>query len=307
MGKDTKLYDTLEIKPDASENEIKKAYRKLALKYHPDKNPDAGEKFKDISQAYEILSDSNKREVYDTYGMEGLSGSGAGGGMGGMNAEDLFSQFFGGFGGGGGGRRGPSGPKRGKDIVHQLKVKLEDLYKGKTSKLALQKNVICGDCKGIGGKAGSVSTCSGCSGRGVKIQLRQMGPMIQQIQMACNECDGKGETISEKDRCRTCSGKKVVNERKILEVFIDKGMTDGQKVVFSGESDQAPNTEPGDIIIVLDEEEHPTFKRKGNNLFANVKIDLVTALCGGVITIKHLDGHILKVSTLPGEVIKPGK
>ncbi|KAI8085074.1 ATPase GET3 [Halteromyces radiatus] len=267
-------------------------------------NPDAGDKFKEISHAYEILADGERRQMYDQFGEEGLNGQG---GMGGMDAEDLFSQLFGGglFGGGGGGRGRPSGPRRGKDMVHQLKVSLEDLYKGKTTKLALQKHVLCAKCEGRGGKEGSVATCKTCNGQGVRLIMRQMGPMIQQIQQPCNDCGGQGETIDPKDRCTECQGRKILNERKILEVHIDKGMRDGQKITFSGEGDQAPNVVPGDIIIALDEKPHPAFKRKGDDLFYDAKIDLLTALAGGQFAIPHLDERILLVTVLPGEAIHP--
>ncbi|KAG1560786.1 hypothetical protein G6F49_002385 [Rhizopus delemar] len=304
MVAETKYYDILGVSPSASENELKKAYRKLALKYHPDKNPDAGDQFKEISHAYEILSDPEKREVYDQYGEEGLNGQG---GMGGMNAEDLFSQLFGGGGGffGGGGRRGPQGPRRGKDMMHQLKVSLEDLYLGKTSKLALQKNTLCSKCDGKGGKEGAVQSCRGCNGQGIRIMMRQMGPMIQQVQQACPECRGTGEVISEKYRCTQCLGKKIVSDKKILEVRIERGMRDGQKITFSGEGDQAPGVIPGDIIIVLDEKPHPHFSRKGEDLVYEAKIDLLTALAGGQFAIPHLDDRVLMVSVLPGEAIQP--
>ncbi|ORZ15032.1 hypothetical protein BCR42DRAFT_482838 [Absidia repens] len=305
MTRETKYYDILGVDPSASEGELKKAYRKLALKYHPDKNPDAGDKFKEISHAYEVLSDAEKRQMYDQYGEEGLNGQG---GMGGMDAEDLFSQLFGGglFGGGGGGRsRGPQGPRRGKDMVHHLKVSLEDLYKGKTTKLALQKHVLCGKCNGKGGKDGAVRTCNGCGGQGVRITIRQMGPMMQQFQQACPDCRGEGEIINEKDRCKQCVGKKILGEKKILEVFIDKGMKNGQNITFSGEGDQAPGIVPGDIIISLDEKPHSTFQRKGDDLVYEAKIDLLTALAGGQFAIPHLDDRILLVSVLPGEAIQP--
>ncbi|KAI8810068.1 hypothetical protein BJ742DRAFT_867995 [Cladochytrium replicatum] len=304
MVKDTKYYDLLEVDPSASESDLKKAYRKLALKYHPDKNPDAGDKFKEISHAYEILSDSQKRRIYDDYGEEGLSGDG---GMGGVSPEDLFSQIFGGGMFGGGGRGKPSGPRRGKDMAHALKVTLEELYKGKVSKLALQKQIICPKCDGKGGKEGAVKSCAGCNGRGVKIIMRQIGPMIQQMQQTCPDCNGEGEVIREKDRCKHCSGKKVLSERKILEVHIDKGMRDNQKIPFAGEGDQAPGIIPGDVIIVVQEKEHDRFKRTNDDLHYEAKIDLLTALAGGQITIPHLDDRVLLVSILPGEVIKPGE
>ncbi|KAH6583515.1 hypothetical protein BASA60_001399 [Batrachochytrium salamandrivorans] len=283
MVKETKYYDLLEVSPDASESELKKAYRKLALKFHPDKNPDAGDKFKDISHAYEILSDSQKRGIYDQYGEDGLSGDGHGH-HGGMSPEDLFSQLF----GGGGGMFG-------------------DLYKGKTTKLALQKQVLCAGCDGKGGKDGAMKSCSGCNGRGIRVVMRQLGPMIQQMQQTCPECEGTGEIIRDKDRCKSCSGKKVSTERKILEVFIDKGMQDGQKITFAGEGDQAPGIIPGDVIIVVEEKPHPRFKRKGSDLYFDAKIDLLTALAGGQFAIPHLDDRVLIVNILPGEVIKPGE
>ncbi|KAH8547730.1 hypothetical protein BGW37DRAFT_509202 [Umbelopsis sp. PMI_123] len=306
MVRETKLYEVLGVAPEATQDQLKKAYRKLALKYHPDKNPEAGDKFKEISHAYEVLSDSQKRDIYDQFGEEGLNGQGGMGG--GMDAEDLFSQLFGGGMFGGGGRRGqPSGPRRGKDIAHSLKVSLEDLYMGKTAKLALQKHVICSKCNGRGGKEGAVQTCRNCNGQGVKVTLRQMGPMVQQIQQPCHECRGEGQIINEKDRCTTCHGKKIVSERKVLEVFIDKGMKNGQKITFAGEGDQLPDIIPGDIIIVLEEKPHDRFERKGDDLLYNAKIDLLTALAGGQFTITHLDGRVLLVNILPGETIKNGQ
>jgi len=306
LVRETKYYDVLGVAPTATESELKKAYRKLALKYHPDKNPEAGDKFKEISHAYEVLSDSQKRDIYDQYGEEGLNGpAGMGGGM---DAEDLFSQLFGGGMFGGGGRRGqPAGPRRGKDIAHTLKVSLEDLYVGKTTKLALQKHVICAKCEGRGGKEGAVQTCRNCNGQGVKVTLRQMGPMVQQIQQPCQECRGEGQIINEKDRCTTCHGKKIISERKVLEVFIDKGMKNGQKITFAGEGDQLPDIIPGDIIIVLEEKPHDRFERKGDDLLYNAKIDLLSALAGGQFAITHLDGRVLLVNILPGEAIKTGQ
>ena len=308
MAKETKLYDLLGVSVDASEPELKKAYRKKALSAHPDKGGDP-DVFKEITAAYEVLSDSQKREMYDRFGEEGLKEGGMGG-MGGMDAQDLFSQLFGGGGGGffggGGGRGGPSGPRKGKDLVHRVKVSLEELYVGKVTKLALQKHVLCAKCDGRGGKEGAVKTCGGCQGRGVKVILRQLGPMVQQMQQTCPDCQGAGEIINAKDRCKQCNGKKVNQERKVLEVRIDKGMEDGQHITFKEEADQAPNTIPGDVVIVIDEKPHPRFKRRKNDLLIDVEVDLLTALAGGKITIEHLDDHALSVEIPQGEVIKPG-
>ena len=200
-----------------------------------------------------------------------------------------------------------SGPRRGKDLVHRIAVSLEDLYKGKVQKLALSKSVICKGCDGIGGKKGSVTTCGACRGQGVKIMLRQLGPMMQQIQQPCNECDGTGEIMDPKNRCKTCNGKKTISERKVLEVHIDKGMKSGQQIKFAGESDQAPGVAAGDVVIVLEEKQHPRFQRKGDDLYAEAQIDLLTALAGGTFYIEHLDERALKVEIVPGEVIKPSE
>ncbi|KAF9459578.1 hypothetical protein BDZ94DRAFT_1284340 [Collybia nuda] len=310
MVRETKFYDLLEVPPNASESELKKAYRKKALRLHPDKGGDP-ELFKEVTHAYEILSDADKRSIYDARGEAGLSEQG---GMGGMDPQDLFSQLFGGggfgggggfFGGGGGGSRN-QGPRKTKDLVHRVHVTLEDLYKGKTTKLALTRNVICSKCKGKGGKEGAVRTCHSCSGRGIKVTLRQMGPMIQQIQSACDDCNGLGEVINVKDRCTGCKGKKVMPEKKFLEVHIDKGMKGGQTVQFRGESDQSPTAEPGDVVIVIEEKPHDRFKRQENDLIIEVEIDLLSALAGGQFAIKHLDDRVLMVKLEPGEVIKNG-
>ncbi|KAF8246002.1 DnaJ-domain-containing protein [Wilcoxina mikolae CBS 423.85] len=309
-GSKTHLYDVLEISPGASEQEIKKAYRKLAMKYHPDKNahsPDASEKFKEVGHAYEILSDPQKRSIYDQYGEEGLNGDGGMGG--GVSAEDLFSQFFGGGGMGGmfgGGGMQQQGPKRSRDIVHTHKVTLEDLYKGKISKLALQKSVLCPKCDGRGGKEGAVKKCSGCNGAGMKTMMRQMGPMIQRFQTVCPDCNGEGENIRDKDRCKQCHGKKTITERKVLHVPVDKGMQDGQKITFSGEGDQGPDIIPGDVVFVIEQKPHPRFERKGDDLYYKAEVDLLTALAGGSLVIEHLDERFLQVTILPGEVISPG-
>ncbi|ODN98443.1 chaperone regulator [Cryptococcus wingfieldii CBS 7118] len=300
----SKYYDLLGVSPEAGEADIKKAYRKNALKHHPDKGGDP-EHFKELTHAYEVLSDSQQRSIYDQLGEAGLK---EGGGMGGgVDPQDLFSQLFGGgggfFGGGGGGRE--RGPRRGRDLVHRITVSLEDLYKGKVQKLALSKSVICKGCDGRGGKAGAVQTCTGCQGRGVKVMLRQLGPMMQQIQQPCGECEGTGEMMNPKDKCKTCNGKKTNQERKVLEVNIDKGMKGGQQIKFAGESDQQPGQVAGDVIIVIEEKPHPRFERKGDDLFYNANIDLLTALAGGDFAIEHLDDRALHVTIVPGEVIKP--
>eukprot|EP00270_Netrium_digitus_P013433 TRINITY_DN4466_c0_g1_i1.p1 TRINITY_DN4466_c0_g1~~TRINITY_DN4466_c0_g1_i1.p1 ORF type:complete len:422 (-),score=74.07 TRINITY_DN4466_c0_g1_i1:334-1599(-) len=307
-GGDTKFYDILGVSKTASADELKKAYRKAAIKNHPDKGGDP-EKFKEIAYAYEVLSDPDKREIYDQYGEDALKeGMGGGGGM--HDPFDIFRDIFGTgspFGPmGGGGSRGGSRKRRGEDVVHHLRVTLEELYSGTSKKLSLSRNVICAKCKGTGSKSGQSSQCTGCKGSGMKISIRQLGPgMIQQMQHVCNDCRGSGEIINEKDKCNECKGSKVVKEKKVLEVHVDKGMQHGQKITFSGEADEAPDTITGDIVFVVQQQEHPRFKRKGDDLFIDVSLTLTEALCGFQLPVAHLDGRQLLLKTNPGEIVKP--
>ncbi|KAJ4811340.1 DNAJ [Rhynchospora pubera] len=301
----TRYYEVLGVSKDASLDELKKAYRKAAMKNHPDKGGDP-EKFKEIGQAYEVLSDPEKREIYDQYGEDALKeGMGAGGG--GHDPFDIFQSFFGGgspFGGGGSsrGRR----QRRGEDVVHPLKVSLEELYNGTSKKLSLSRNIICSKCSGKGSKSGASMKCTGCQGSGMRVSIRQLGPsMIQQMQHPCNECKGTGETINDKDRCPQCKGEKVVQEKKVLEVVVEKGMQNGQKITFPGEADEAPDTVTGDIIFVLQQKDHPKFKRKGDDLFYEHTLSLTEALCGFQFVLSHLDNRQLLIKSNPGEVVKP--
>lgn len=294
---DTKLYDVLNVPPSASDAEIKKSYRKLAKEFHPDKNPAAGDKFKEISFAYEILSDPKKKDVYDRYGLEALQNGMQDGGPPG----DLISHLLGGF--FGGGRRGP---RKAEDTVHPLKVTLEDLYNGKTSKLQLNRCVTCSTCRGKGSISGVTKPCRGCEGRGYKTMYSQIGRrMVQEMRMKCNDCNGERSVIPDKDKCTACSGSKMINEAKILEVFVEKGMRNGEKIIFKGEGDQANADEPGDVIIILQEQPHSKFKREGSDLYMIVEIELTEALCGFAFTVKHLDGRNLVVRCPPGKVVNP--
>ncbi|KAI7852394.1 DnaJ C terminal domain-containing protein [Circinella umbellata] len=278
------------------------------MKYHPDKNPDEGERFKEISHAYEVLSDPERRAHYDQFG-EGGPGGGDGG-FGGMSADDLFANLFGGGGGGasfGGGFGGaPRGPRKGENMKYPLSVSLEDLYNGKRTKLALEKNVICTTCSGRGGKTGATKKCTSCDGRGFGVAMRQLGMgMVQQMQVPCEECNSTGKIV--KDRCKRCRGKKVTTEKKYLDVYIEKGMVDGQKISMKGEGDQEPGIEPGDVNLILQQKEHPKFERRGDDLLCHVKISLTEALCGfNKVVVKHLDGRGIQIQHSAGQVIKPG-
>ncbi|CAB3410528.1 unnamed protein product [Caenorhabditis bovis] len=296
MVKETGYYDVLGVKPDASDSELKKAYRKLALKFHPDKNPDGAEQFKKISQAYEVLSDEKKRKIYDQGGEEALQGGGGGEAH---NPFDIFDMFF-------GGSRGRGQP-RVKPTVHQIRVPLEKLYTGVTKKLKISRTAICKKCKGKGGPEGAVKDCGECHGSGVTIRTIRMGPMIQQIQQHCRSCEGEGSIIPEKDRCQGCNGKKWAKEEEIIEVVIKPGTRDGEKIVFEGKGDQSLEVDqPGDVIIMIDEMEHNTFVRKDDNLIMEQKILLSEALCGCTKAIKTLDERTLFYRLLPGEVIAHG-
>mmetsp|Transcript_29183 Transcript_29183/g.62524 ORF Transcript_29183/g.62524 Transcript_29183/m.62524 type:complete len:412 (+) Transcript_29183:169-1404(+) len=269
----TKLYETLGIEKDADVKAIKKAYRKMAMKHHPDKGGDE-HTFKEINAAYEVLSDPDKRAKYDKFGLEGIDDEGGGGGGGG---EDLFSMFF-------GGGRGRSGPRRGEDTTYAQKTSLKDLYNGKTVKLAINRQVIVGTPK----------MCDNCDGQGIILELRQVGMgMVQQVQRRCPNCNGEGYLYNKK------------KQRKVLEVLIEKGMKHKQKIVFNGMGEEKPNVETGNLNIVIDEQEHPVFKRKGADLLVKKTVSLNEALCGFEWKIEHLDGRDLIVRSQPGEIIRP--
>merc|ERR1719460_3050014 len=269
-----KFYKLLEVEKNASSAEIKKAYRKLAVKHHPDKGGDP-EKFKEITRAYEVLSDSEKRSKYDRGGEDALDNDGG-------DASDIFESFF-----GGGGRRGGGGRKRQKtkDVQQPLKVTLEQLYCGATKKMAITRQVI--------DKKKGVQERDECGGRGVKVEVIRMGPMIQQMQSACNSCGGTGKTF------------KTKQEREILEVHIQKGSPDNHKVVFREMADEHPDADTGDVNFVLKQQEHALFKRRGADPFIEKDISLVEALCGFELEVTHLDGRKLLIKTQPGEIVKP--
>eukprot|EP00689_Sawyeria_marylandensis_P003567 EC826024.1.p1 GENE.EC826024.1~~EC826024.1.p1 ORF type:complete len:233 (+),score=124.15 EC826024.1:36-734(+) len=220
---DNKFYDILGVKKEATQDEIRLAYKKLALKFHPDKNLDdknAAEKFKEINAAYEVLKDEKKRELYDKYGEEGLKSGGAW--AGGTDPMDIFSQFFG-FGGDSffGGKKGKEGPKHGEDVIHGINVSLEDLFNGTTKKIKITRTRNCPKCEGTGAtEKDKVVKCKECEGTGRVIKIHQIHPgFVQQVSTICPKCEGQGKTIDKKFICQNCKGKKVISDQKILDVF----------------------------------------------------------------------------------------
>lgn len=275
-------------------------YRKLAKEFHPDKNPEAGDKFKEISFAYEVLSDAEKRATYDRYGLKGLQDGEGGGGT-----DDFLGRMFGGFFGGMGGM-GSSGPRRPQAEIVQQAVTLEHLYNGnQTFPVEINRTVLCKRCDGRGGKAGAAKRCNMCNGSGTKVTLQQLGIGIaRQIHARCPNCAGKGEMYAERDRCGECRGQRTLEEKKTLEVHVDKGMKHGQKIVFHAEGNQSVDcNEAGDVVAMLVQESHEFFQRSGNNLVILHKINLTEALCGFRFPVKHLDGRDLLLHCAPGEVI----
>nr|ACO14883.1 DnaJ homolog subfamily A member 1 [Caligus clemensi] len=309
MVVETKYYDTLGVSPDAKEDELKKAYRKMALKYHPDKNPNAGDKFKDISQAYEVLSDPKKRQIYDECGEQGLQESGGGGNF--RSPRDLFDMFFNPAGmgaghsffagGGGGGHR----TRKGKPISYVLGVTLEELFNGKTRKIAANRDILCDKCAGKGGS--KVTRCDVCHGSGMEVRTKSIGPgFIQQMQMQCTNCGGSGDYVEPSAKCKTCKGKRTVKDKKILEIHIDKGMSSDHQFVFEGDGDHEPGFEPADVIVKLQQKEHAVFTRHGVDLSMKKDITLHEALCGFNFTVKTLDDRDLLIQSPAGNVIKSG-
>lgn len=289
----SKFYQVLGVEKSASEAEIKKAYRKLAIKHHPDKGGDQ-EVFKEICRAYEILSDPDKRRAYDEYGEEGLDNAGA------ADPSDIFDLFF-----GGGRSRRPQGKRKGEDIESPIKVTLDQIYNGATRRMAISKDVICDSCGGHGGPKEAIENCTDCNGTGVRVQIRQIGPMIQQTQAPCHSCRN-GKVIPEGKKCKKCSGVGTYKERKVLEVYIEKGIPDGHRIVFNGEADEKPDTIPGDVRFVVQQQEHPIFRRKGSNLVLSRSITLYEALTGYKFIVQHLDGRKLLIQSNVDETTEPG-
>jgi molecular chaperone DnaJ len=292
-------YEVLGVAKDVSEKDLKKAYRRVAMKFHPDRNPDdkeAEEKFKEASEAYEILSDSQKRGAYDQFGHAGVDGQGGmgGGGAGGFgNFSDIFGDVFGDiFGGGGGGGRGRGGPARGADLRYTLDLSLEDAVKGTTVKIRVPTLVSCEPCHGSGAKSGSApQACTTCGGVG---QVRMQQGFFS-VQQTCPNCRGKGSIIT--DPCRECHGQGRVEETKTLSVKVPPGVDTGDRIRLAGEGEAGADGGPaGDLYVQVSVNEHEIFQREGKNLYCEVPISFVDAALGGELDVPTLDGRVkLKV------------
>ena len=285
-------YETLGVNRDASEDDLKKAYRKLAMKYHPDRNPDnpkAEDQFKEAKQAYEILSDSKKRQAYDQFGHAGVdqqSGGGAGG-MGGFADafSDIFGDIFGGSGGGGGGR-GRSNVYRGADLRYNLDVTLEEAARGTETRIRIPTMAECDSCNGSGAKKGTQpKTCPTCAGHG---QVRMQQGFFS-IQQSCPKCHGTGRYIPEP--CNACSGSGRVKQHKTLSVKIPSGIDEGDRIRLTGEGEPGVNGgPPGDLYVQIHLKAHTVFQRDHDDLHCEMPISFVTAALGGEIEIPTLDG-----------------
>lgn len=290
-------YEILGVSKSADAAEIKKAYRKLAVKFHPDKNPGdptSEDKFKELGQAYEALSDPDKRAAYDRYGHAAFQGGGAGGRGGFHDPADIFSQVFGGaFGGGfeeffgGGGTRKKSGKQRGSDLRYDLEITLEEAANGVEKELEIERNIPCGKCNATGSKgAGGVRTCSTCGGRGVV--GRQAGIFIQQS--TCPECRGSGETVS--DPCNDCHGEGRVERETRIKLRIPAGVDTGVRLRSTGNGDAGVRGgAPGDLYAFLHIRDHDMFEREGNMLFCDVPLPFSTAALGGELKVPTLEGQ----------------
>lgn len=304
-------YEVLELSRNASEAEIKKAYRQMAIKYHPDKNPnnkEAEEKFKEAAEAYEVLSNPEKRSRYDQFGHAGLGNQGGFSG-GGMSMDDIFSNFgdifgsaFGGaFGGFGGGNRGGQRHRvnRGSNLRVRVSLSLEDIAKGVRKKLKISKYVSCSSCNGTGARdGGSYTTCSTCRGTGQVTRVTNTFLGQMQTSTTCPHCGGEGRTIN--DKCHACNGDGIVKGEEVIEVDIPAGVTEGMSLSMSGKGNAgARGGVPGDLIILIEEQAHPTLQRDGTNLLYEHYISMPEAALGTTIEVPTLDGKA-RVKLEPG-------
>ncbi|KAF8149982.1 hypothetical protein B0H34DRAFT_731981 [Crassisporium funariophilum] len=298
------LYKILDIHKSASEKDIRAAYKRLSKKFHPDKNkdPDAEGRFVDIARAYEILSDTTKRQIYDRHGEEGLKAHE--GGQHQANPFDVFQSFF-------GGHQQQQQVRRGPSSLTEFEVTLADIYKGASIDFMIKKRILCDHCRGSGAASDSdIHTCSSCDGHGVKLVKQQIFPgMFAQSQVTCNDCGGRGRVI--KKVCPHCQGSKVVDHTAHYTLDITPGMPEGHEVVFEGEADESPDWEAGDVVLrVRSKKEMGGWKRKETSLYWKETIGIDEALLGFERNITHLDGRTLSIVkkgvTQPGfvQVIK---
>lgn len=296
------FYELLGVQKTASQADLKAAFRKLAMQYHPDKNQgnkDAEAKFKEINEAYDVLKDEQKRAAYDQYGHRAFEGGmGAGAGGAGFdfsgNFSDIFEDLFGG--GGGRGRRGQPQAQRGSDLRYNLAITLEEAYKGKQQQINITTSVGCDTCKGSGAKAGSQPiTCTTCNGAG-RVRASQG---FFTVERTCASCQGQGTTI--KDPCTTCAGSGRVRKEKKLNVNIPAGVDDGMRIRFSGEGEAAGRGgTAGDLYVFVSVREHALFKRNGADIHTEVPIKMTTAALGGSVEVPTISGGRVKVSIPEG-------
>ena len=311
-------YEVLGVSKSADATEIKKAYRKLALKYHPDKNPgdkEAEEKFKEAAEAYDVLSNEEKKRRYDQFGHAGVGGAGQGGFGGGMSMDDIFSQFgdifgsfggFSGFGGFGGGRSARR-VNRGTNLRVKVKMNLQEIATGIEKKIKVKKYVACQHCNGTGAKDGkSYSTCSTCKGSGqvTRVQNTILGAM--QTTSTCPTCEGEGKIINEK--CTFCNGEGVLMSEEVISINIPAGVGEGMQLSLSGKGNAARRGGVnGDLIVLIEEEEHPELVRDGNDLLYNVFIGYPEAVLGETVEIPTIEGKVkvkIEAGTQPGKILR---
>ena len=321
MAEKRDYYEVLGVEKNANADEIKKAYRKAAIKYHPDKNPgdkEAEEKFKEAAEAYDVLSNEEKRARYDQFGHAGMSGAaggagGFGGGFGGFSMEDIFSQFgdiFGGhFGGGFGGGYSSRGRSvnRGADIRVRIKLNLEEIANGTTKKIKVTKNIACDKCGGNGAKnASSYSTCSTCGGSGYVMSVQNTFFGRMQSQSVCPTCGGDGKIITEK--CDKCGGEGFVRGQEVVEIKVPAGVGEGMALTVSGKGNAARHGGiNGDLIVIIEEEPHAELMRDGVNLIHNLNITVTTAILGGEVEVPTIEGKAkikIAAGTHAGKVLR---